>query len=126
MDLTTMSVSELKKLETRVAREISRRKEVTKRSLLKEIKKLAEAKGLSLNEIMKEAEATLPGRKRGPAKRKNAAGAKPGGKLPAKYRNPANPEQGWSGHGRRPQWVLDHLAAGKPLEDLAIEKQTTA
>lgn len=126
MDLTTMSASELKKLETRIAREISRRNDATKRSLLKEIKKLAEAKGVSLDEIMQEAGAILPGRKRGPGKRKGAAGAKPGGKLPPKYRNPANPEQGWSGHGRRPQWVLDHLAAGKPLEELAIEKKTTA
>lgn|SRR5690554_1082370 len=122
MDLTTMSVSELKKLEARVTKELSRRKEATKRSLLKEIKKLAEAQGVSFDEIMKEAETALPGRKRGPAKKKNAAGAKPGAKLPPKYRNPANPEQGWSGHGRRPQWVLDHLATGKPLEDLAIEK----
>ena len=36
-----------------------------------------------------------------------------------KYRNPAKPEQGWSGHGRRPKWVLDWLAQGKPIEDLA-------
>lgn len=31
-------------------------------------------------------------------------------------------EQGnaWTGHGRRPQWFIDALAAGKAAEDLAV------
>jgi DNA-binding protein H-NS len=29
--------------------------------------------------------------------------------------------QRWSGRGGRPQWVLDHLAAGGTLEELAID-----
>lgn len=39
---------------------------------------------------------------------------------PPKYRNPANPDQTWSGRGRRPEWVKGHLAAGKDLEKLRI------
>ena len=39
---------------------------------------------------------------------------------PPKYRNPANPDQTWSGRGRQPGWVKDHLAAGKDLEKLRI------
>ena len=37
----------------------------------------------------------------------------------ATYVNPDNPEQVWSGRGRRPGWVHDALAAGRTLEDLA-------
>lgn len=38
----------------------------------------------------------------------------------AKYRGPNG--QTWSGgRGRRPQWVVDALAKGKKLEDLAIK-----
>ena len=37
-----------------------------------------------------------------------------------KYANPADPSQTWTGKGRQPNWVKEHLNAGKPLEDLAI------
>lgn len=118
MNLSSMTLPELNKLQTQVAKEIAKRNDSAKRELLKEIKKLADQKGVSLGDIMKEAGMT-PTRTRGPAKKKAGGAKKVGGKLPVKYRNPANPDQGWSGHGRRPQWVLDWLAAGKPLDALA-------
>lgn len=36
-----------------------------------------------------------------------------------KYRNPAD-GKGWTGKGRKPQWVVDALARGKSLSDFAI------
>jgi DNA-binding protein H-NS len=39
----------------------------------------------------------------------------------ARYRNPENPEQTWSGRGRRPRWVHEAEAAGRSLDDLRIE-----
>lgn len=38
-----------------------------------------------------------------------------------KYRNPANPEQTWTGRGKKPGWMSDALAAGATLESLLIE-----
>ena len=38
----------------------------------------------------------------------------------AKYANPANPEQTWTGRGRKPNWVIEALDNGKSIEDLAI------
>jgi len=32
------------------------------------------------------------------------------GVRPPKYRNPENPLQVWSGRGKRPNWVIQHLA----------------
>lgn len=47
----------------------------------------------------------------------------PGGtgrKHDAKYRNPDDQFTTWSGLGRKPKWVEEWLAAGKPLSDLEI------
>lgn len=38
----------------------------------------------------------------------------------AKYANPTDPTQTWTGRGRKPTWVLDALQAGKSVEDLEI------
>jgi DNA-binding protein H-NS len=40
--------------------------------------------------------------------------------VAAKYANPANPSETWSGRGRRPVWFAAALEAGKSAEDLAI------
>ena len=38
----------------------------------------------------------------------------------AKYRHPENAGITWSGRGRKPQWFVEALAAGKSADDLAI------
>jgi DNA-binding protein H-NS len=38
----------------------------------------------------------------------------------AKYANPANASETWTGRGRKPRWVQAALDAGKSLDDLAI------
>jgi|TARA_R110000850_G_scaffold236583_1_gene361357 DNA-binding protein H-NS len=40
--------------------------------------------------------------------------------LPAKYANPEDASQTWSGKGRRPKWFLAALDAGKTEQDLEI------
>ena len=42
------------------------------------------------------------------------------GAVAAKYRNPDNPSENWSGRGRKPKWVEEKLSAGRSLEELAI------
>ena len=41
--------------------------------------------------------------------------------APPRYRNPQTGAT-WSGHGKRPKWVLEAQAAGKSLEDFLIRK----
>ncbi len=41
-------------------------------------------------------------------------------KSVAKYANPADASQTWTGRGRRPAWVLAALKKGAKLESLAI------
>jgi DNA-binding protein H-NS len=38
----------------------------------------------------------------------------------AKYRHPENAALTWSGRGRKPQWFVEALAAGKSADDLAV------
>jgi len=37
-----------------------------------------------------------------------------------KYANPDNAAQQWTGRGRKPNWVVEQLEAGRTLEDLTI------
>ncbi|MBA4742560.1 MAG: H-NS histone family protein [Azoarcus sp.] len=117
MELSALSVQELKRLHSRIDTELKKRNDSAKRDLVKKFKKLADEQGVQLEDVMKAAGASPA-----PTRRRRTAGAatkkKVGGKLPIKYRNPADPSQGWSGHGRRPQWVLDWLAQGKSLDQL--------
>jgi len=43
-------------------------------------------------------------------------GKRKGQKNPAKYRNPANPSQTWTGRGRQPAWIKQALANNKSLD----------
>jgi DNA-binding protein H-NS len=43
-----------------------------------------------------------------------------GRKIPAKYRNPANPSETWAGRGRLPKWLAAALEEGKQLTDFVI------
>ncbi|MBF0401070.1 MAG: H-NS histone family protein [Magnetococcales bacterium] len=43
-----------------------------------------------------------------------------GVRLPPRYQNPHNAKQTWSGKGRKPGWVVEHLANGGQIEALAI------
>ncbi|MES2193616.1 MAG: H-NS histone family protein [Pseudomonadota bacterium] len=38
-----------------------------------------------------------------------------------KFRNPAQPQETWSGRGRQPHWVSDLLATGASLDDCRIQ-----
>ena len=122
MDLSTYTLPELRRLQSKVESEIRRRSDVTRRNLIKRMQKMAADEGLSLDDLLEgstpasaEAKpATKRGRRPGT---KTAKAAKPAPVV--KYRNPTNPDQGWSGRGRKPQWALDWIAQGKSLDALA-------
>ena len=46
--------------------------------------------------------------------------AKTRAKAPPKYAHPENPSKTWSGNGRQPAWIKEHVEAGKSLDDLLI------
>lgn len=50
-------------------------------------------------------------------------GARPDAKkaVPAKYRNPENPAEIWTGRGRQPRWLAAKLRAGRSLAEFSIK-----
>ncbi len=102
LDLNELSLKDLKDLQSQVAKAITTFEERRKKEALAELEDRARALGFSLTELT----GTAISRKRAPAT--------------AKYRNPANPADTWSGRGRKPRWFEAALNAGKTPEDLAI------
>ena len=102
IDLSALSLQELKQLEKNVAKAIINFEDRRKAEARAKVDELARELGFSFEELAEAA----PTRKR--------TASEP------KYRHPENPEVTWSGRGRKPAWITDGLAAGKSLEDFAI------
>ena len=102
LDVNSLSLKELKDLQSQVAKAISGYEDRRKREALAELEEKAKAMGFSLSELT----GLTTGRKRSPST--------------AKYANPANAADTWSGRGRKPRWFSEALAKGKKPEDLAI------
>lgn len=99
-----------------------RREERSKERLLAKIRKLAQSQGLSLEDVLAaKAPAGRRPRKKAAKKKTTHAGAKRGTRAKARYRNPANRRETWTGRGRKPAWVLAHLDQGGALDDLAVK-----
>jgi DNA-binding protein H-NS len=102
IDLHSLSLKELKDLQSQVAKTIAGYEDRRKREALAELEEKARAMGFSLAELTG-ATAT---RKRSPSV--------------AKYANPTDKADTWSGRGRKPRWFTDALNRGKKPEDMAI------
>ncbi len=101
--LEKMSLSELEAHQKEVAATIKGYEKKRRSECLSELKAVAKKHGFSLDEF---------------TGRKSKGGAKPKGV--AKYVNPADASQTWTGRGRQPNWVKDALAKGKSLDTMAI------
>lgn len=88
--------------------------------VLAKIVALAKDAGLTASDISKALGAGKPA-KAGKATRDPKKGALAGKKVAPKYRNPANPEQTWTGRGVSPVWVQSLKAAGT-LDSALIPK----
>lgn len=119
MELNEMSLMELRKLQTKVQSEISKREVSSKKTLLKRLQKMAAEEGLSLDELLD---------KPSPAKAAKAVKAKPVATKPAKkvaakpkYCHPTDKAKTWTGHGRKPAWFAEWIAEGKSADDLLVK-----
>ena len=87
IDLHALSLKDLKDLQSQVVKAIANFEDRRKREVLMELDEIARSKGFSLSELTNVA----PMRKRSPST--------------AKYANPANKADTWSGRGRKPRRV---------------------
>ena len=102
IDLNTLSLKELKDLQSQVARAVSSFEDRKKKDALAELEEMARSKGFSLAELT----GAVVVRRRAPAV--------------AKYANPADKSDTWSGRGRKPRWFEAALKSGMRPEDLSV------
>lgn len=103
MNLSALSLDQLKKLQDDVAIAIFNYEKRKKAEVLAAVEKVAKANGYSLKELFDG---------------ENVASKKI--KVAPKYANPNDASQTWTGRGRKPRWVEELLASGKSLNDAAI------
>lgn len=104
IDLTNLSLDELKKLQKDVTKAISSFESRKRKAALAAAEAAARGAGFSLSDLL--------------GTGKNSA------KVPSipKYQHPENPAVVWSGKGRQPIWFKEAVASGTPPKDLLIEK----
>ncbi|WP_108816693.1 H-NS histone family protein [Loktanella sp. Alg231-35] len=111
-DLKSMTRKQLEKLSADIDKALARVSKTEMKAALAAAEKAAKAHGFSLAEI-----APGIGPKEGPKKKIARKPKKPGS---PKYANPDDKTQTWTGKGRRPDWFLAAMEAGKSPDDLAI------
>ena len=102
--LDSMDLNELKALKKQVEKAIDSFETRRKKTALEALEATAKEQGFSLSELLDAASSTTKAR---------------GQAAAPKFANPHNPDETWSGRGRRPAWVTAALEGGASLESLA-------
>jgi DNA-binding protein H-NS len=103
-NLDSMSANELVALEAKLKVAIADAREQQRAEVKAKMTALAEQHGFAMQELFGSG---------GRSGSKKTAGV-------AKYANPDDRAQVWTGRGRRPRWVVSQLKKGKKLEDFGI------
>jgi DNA-binding protein H-NS len=105
MDLSTLSVSQLRELQLQIPGELKRREAQEKDAVLNEVRAFAKARGYAIEDLLiKEAKVKVPS----------------GNKVKVKYRHPENTELEWTGRGRKPKWVEAWVVNGGNIDNLLV------
>jgi len=102
LNIDRMSLKELQELEARVKKALVVARDREKGELKQQVESMLAEAGLSLSELYGE---------RSAARGKTVA---------AKYVNPDNRSETWSGRGRRPLWLVAKLDKGASQDEFAI------
>lgn len=105
-DLSSYNLDELKGLQSDIEKEIKSRQANEASKARKQILAIAQNLGLSVEDLL------------GSTVKKAKADKTQKGQ--ARYKNPADHSQTWSGRGRQPRWIAEGLASGKKLDDFLI------
>ncbi len=107
INIDKLSLKELVDLEAKVQKAIAAARDRDRVELKKKMAELAETHGFSVGELFGNVRGA-----RGAAKGKSVG--------VAKFANPENKSDTWTGRGRKPNWLVDRLKKGAKLSDFAI------
>lgn len=105
MDLSNLSLADLRQLQQDIKNEIVKREHAEIETARAQILEIAKNVGVPLEQLLDR-------------KGSNKGGSK--GKAPIQFRDPANASNVWSGRGRQPKWVKDWVESGQPLDELRV------
>lgn len=103
MDLSNMSVGDLRNLQEQIKQEMKKREQQEVQKAREQILAIAQSVGVPLKDLI-----ATGGR-----------GGK-GGSVAVRYRNPDDASQQWTGRGRQPKWVKEWVEGGKSLDKLRV------
>jgi len=103
-ELANCKLKDLLSLQSRVNKAIEVRRDKERQEVYQKINAIASESGFSLSDFV--------------SIKSGKTDKKPTAK--AVYQNPNNKEQGWSGKGRKPNWLVELLEAGRQLEEFVI------
>ena len=106
MDISSLSLAELKNLEAQAIQEIKSRQKGELEKARAEMLAIAQRVGVPLTQLIAGVS-------------KNVATGEKKAVAPL-YRNPENQEQQWSGRGRQPLWVKSWLEKHQSLDEVRI------
>lgn len=103
-DFNKLSEIDLENVIANAGKELQVRKTLKRKEIIAKIKELAASIDVNVE---------ITGAKKKSGRR--------GQKVPAKYQNPNNPSQQWSGRGMKPNWMKALLDKGQKIEKFAIK-----
>ncbi|MCK5728135.1 MAG: H-NS histone family protein [Methylococcales bacterium] len=98
-DFVEIPLKDLQNIQITINDAITRRKEQDRNDIINKMTRIANESGFALEEIL-------------------ASSSKKTSTI--RYRNPDNPTQGWSGRGRKPNWLLALVDSGRGIEEFEI------
>ena len=101
IDLRGSTVDELKMLQADIEVEMERKRGEDRERFFRDAQEIAGKYGVSVDVFL------------------NADVGRRKERAPAKYQNPNNSKQTWTGKGRQPTWIKELVAGGGTLEEVA-------
>ena len=102
MDLSKLSIADLRTLQDSVKQELKKREQQDVAVAREKILAIAKSVGISVSEL-------VGGSVRGKS-----------GPVAVQYRNPNDQSQQWTGRGRQPKWIKAWLESGKTLDAVRV------
>ncbi len=108
VDVSRLSFAELTALRAQLDQQIAEKRSEELKVLTDGFVKKLEAAGFTADEGMQALRPYLAG---------SGRKANQGAAAPVLFRDPSDPTNTWSGRGRAPRWLQDHIAAGRSKEE---------